>query len=46
MIALDSRQFPMVVAIREGWPSGVPFNVDAQDLTPLPMKYFHGQVPA
>lgn len=46
MIALDGGQFPKVVAIREGWPSGEPFNVDALDLTPLPMRYYGGEVPA
>ena len=46
MIALDSGKAVRVAAlIAEGWGLGSPYNVRAVWLTPLPMRYFHGQVP-
>lgn len=48
VLALSSGQRPRVARINpeQFWPLGHPFNVDADDLKPQPMKYFHGEVPA
>lgn len=46
VIALESVRSGQVqvVEVRHGWPS-TPFYVFACDLVPLPMVYFHGQIP-
>lgn len=48
VLALSSGERPSVARIDKSkcWPLGLPFAVDAADLVPLPMVYFHGQVPA
>jgi hypothetical protein len=43
---MESGAFPRVVYIDPTWQwCSQPFNVQAADLTPMPMKYFHGEVP-
>lgn len=44
MIALQSGAVVRVAEIDDGW-LGRPYDVRAAILTPLPMAYFHGQVP-
>lgn len=48
VLALSSGARPLVARIipDQFWPLGRPFHVDAEDLTPQPMKYFHGDMPA
>lgn len=50
VIALEYSDYPRVIKIQAD-PSGyiwtsIPFNVDAKDLAPLPMRYHGGEVPA
>lgn len=47
VIALETTDDPYVVVIEvrhDGWP-GEKWVAMRQDLTPLPMRYFHGQLP-
>lgn len=44
VIALQNGVEGMVGVVLDGWFSDRRF-VRAKDLVPLPMKYFHGQVP-
>lgn len=48
VLALSSGPRPRVARIipDQFWPLSHPFNVDAEDLKPLPMVYFHGQTPS
>lgn len=48
VLALSSGARPLVARIIPGqfWPLGRPFHVDAEDLKPQPMAYFHGEIPA
>lgn len=46
VIALEGGSFPRVVHIDPGWQwCSPPFNVAGTELVPMPMRYFHGQVP-
>ena len=47
VLALSSGPRPRIAAIvRERcWPLDEPVEVDSNDLQPLPMAYFHGQIP-
>lgn len=44
VIALSSGAFPWVARVLALW-LGEPYQVDASKLSPLPMRYFHGEVP-
>jgi hypothetical protein len=44
VIALSSGKAVRVAVIEDGW-LGARYDVLAAWLTPLPMRYFHGQVP-
>ncbi|MBN9410850.1 MAG: hypothetical protein J0H69_17025 [Burkholderiales bacterium] len=44
VIALESGENVRVAEIRDGW-LGARLQADAAHLEPLPMAYFHGQVP-
>jgi hypothetical protein len=47
VLALESGQRVRVAVLDSGQPwLGAQYAVDAADLTPLPMRYFHGQTPA
>ena len=48
VLALENGEFPRVAVINKSelWPLGRAFVVNASSLTPLPMRYFHDQVPA
>ena len=48
VVALTSGDRPMVAMLTpgEGWGLGRPFQVSLQALTPVPMVYFHGEIPA
>lgn len=47
VLALSSGPRPRVAYIVADrvWPLGESLEVDAERLEPMPMKYFHGQVP-
>lgn len=46
VIAMESGAFPRVSYIDPAWQScSPPFHVKAEELTPEPMAYFHGEVP-
>lgn len=45
VLALTSGTSVRVAPIEDGW-LGQRYDVRAAWLTPLPMRYFHGQVPA
>lgn len=44
VLALDSGPVPRVAYIKQPWLS-TPFQVRADELVPLPMAYFHGEIP-
>ena len=47
VIALEGGAFPRVVYVYSTVPwVSQPFNVQGAELVPMPMRYFHGQVPA
>ncbi len=47
MISLNSGPVARVVYVDPTWEwCSPPILVDAAELTPLPMRYFHNQVPA
>lgn len=48
VLALSSGARPRVAPLlAAAWPYlGLPFEVDAEQLQPLPMAYFHGQTPS
>lgn len=46
VIAMESGAFPRVSYIDPAWQwCSPPFHVKAEELTPEPMAYFHGEVP-
>lgn len=46
VIALSSGAIARVVYIDPTWEwCSPPFHVDATELVPLPMKYYHGEIP-
>lgn len=47
VLALSSGPRPRIAAIVRDrlWPLDEPVEVDADELQPLPMAYFHGSVP-
>lgn len=47
VLALESGAIPMVAVIdrTRPWPLTHQFRVDAKHLAPMPMRYFHGEVP-
>jgi hypothetical protein len=46
VIAMEGGSFPRVVHIDPAWQwCSPPFNVQAADLVPMPMRYYGGNVP-
>jgi hypothetical protein len=46
VLAFEGGELPRVVYIDPSWSwCSQPFHVKASELSPLPMKYFHGEVP-
>lgn len=45
VIAMTSGPLPMVARMDVGPWLGQPFQTPSWSLTPLPMKYFHGEIP-